>query len=618
LGFCSGPRAGAPLLKVWIERAGFYADLHYLNMSFAQRLGLRAYEEIATQAYPQTEWFFSQALFGPAYLNELQNCWHDLSLNPLASPLTRSLLNLVSNSNERCVKIAEGVGPFIEDCLEHTDWGQYLVVGFTVSFAQSLASLLLSKRIKDRFPRVKVVFGGANVDSEMGVEFIRGFEWIDYVVHGEAEPRLHGLLAAIASDRVACIPGVSARNGQHVVVADTGNQQPPCDLDASPIPDYSDYVRALDTYGFKNKLPLKLNFESSRGCWWGTKHHCTFCGLNGADMTYRRKSAARMFSEIFELVTKYRCLALSATDNILAPDYFKELFPKLVALDIDLQLFYEVKANLTRAQVKALRDAGVRRIQPGVESFNARILQHMRKGVTPIQNIQVLKWCYEYEIDASWNIPYGFPGECPADYDDLPRILRLLAHLRPPHAICEVMFERFSPYVFDRDKFGLELSPLSAYQFIYPQQRVDLEKIAYFFDGKWTGQVDKPREYIQPALDEWRQWKDEHAKQSVFCYHDKGPDFLIIYDNRPRVSGGALTCRRTFLDEQLGALYLFCDAHQAFGGIREMMQNRFGTGVDEDKIRRWLDQLVYQGLMFREHDRYLSLAVRRKPQLPAA
>ena len=35
----------------------------------------------------------------------------------------------------------------------------------------------------------------------------------------------------------------------------------------------------------------------------------------------------------------------------------------------------------------------------------------MRKGVTAIQNVQLLKWCFEYDVEPSWNILYGFPGE---------------------------------------------------------------------------------------------------------------------------------------------------------------------------------------------------------------
>ena len=41
--------------------------------------------------------------------------------------------------------------------------------------------------------------------------------------------------------------------------------------------------------------------ETSRGCWWGERMHCTFCGLNGATMAYRSKSAPRALAELTHL-----------------------------------------------------------------------------------------------------------------------------------------------------------------------------------------------------------------------------------------------------------------------------------------------------------------------------
>ena len=35
----------------------------------------------------------------------------------------------------------------------------------------------------------------------------------------------------------------------------------------------------------------------------------------------------------------------------------------------------------------------------------------MRKGVTALQNLRLLKWCAEIGITPAWNLLYGFPGE---------------------------------------------------------------------------------------------------------------------------------------------------------------------------------------------------------------
>src|SRR5258707_8321716 len=603
-GSIARPSLGMGILKRCVETAGFNVDLHYLNLCFAKRIGLELYEKVAERSVFHTEWFFSQALFGPGAMSEISNSWAELLSNPQAQPLHDKLQEVLDGSSEACQNIAAEVSPFIHDCMSQIDWSKYIVVGFTTTFAQSLASLLLARHIKEQNPQARIVIGGANVDSEMGVEFMNGFPWVDYVVHGEAEKSFPFLLNQIASGRVSeRVPGVSIRQDGRVLPGDS-DAVPIVNLNETPTPDYSDYIQQLELSGFRSRVPLNLYFESSRGCWWGAKHHCTFCGLNGTTMAFRKKDAARVYSEILELAEKYRCLSLFATDNILANEYFKDLLPKLGSLNTDVSLFYEVKANLSRDQLKALHDAGINQIQPGIESFNSRILQLMRKGVSPIQNIQLLKWCEELAITPGYNILFGFPGEIPDDYRDLPRLFRLLSHLRPPSGVVPVEFERFSPYFFEREKFGLQLRPRSQYEFIFPPSRVRLEKIAYFFEGTWKDQVAAPTDYIGPALEAFHEWTRHREAGKIFCYYEKGPGYVVIHDNRPKMLNGPTEARRLCLDEPYSSIYLFCDENRSLRAIQDMLKKRSGESLGEGTVRAWVDQLVSQDLMFNEGERY--------------
>ena len=76
-------------------------------------------------------------------------------------------------------------------------------------------------------------------------------------------------------------------------------------------------------------------------------------------MTFRKKAAAKVYDEILTLSKRYKCLRLAATDNILANEYFTELLPRLAELNVDLELFYEVKANLRREQLTQMAAAGI-------------------------------------------------------------------------------------------------------------------------------------------------------------------------------------------------------------------------------------------------------------------
>ena len=94
---------------------------------------------------------------------------------------------------------------FLTWALTAIDWGQYKIVGFTSTFDQNVASLTMAKLIKDLYPDVIIVFGGANYDGEMGLEYFRAFPFIDHVVVGEGEevfPELvRYLLAGKSRDR---------------------------------------------------------------------------------------------------------------------------------------------------------------------------------------------------------------------------------------------------------------------------------------------------------------------------------------------------------------------------------------------------------------------------------
>lgn len=606
------PSLALGLLKQCVRRAGCEPTLYYFNLDFAKQIGLETYEAISENGFDCAEWFFSPQLFGRSGAREMQNDWDDLRANPAAESLTSRLIEMAGGSAETCRDIAgRRVPEFIGRCTSTVDWTAFDVVGFTTTFAQSASSLLLARRIKEISPRTSLILGGANVQSEMGFEMLKGCEFIDHVVHGEAENSLPELLSNIAAASQKPVAGVSSRYGATVIRGDV-EAPAPVDLNQSPIPDYGDYMRSLERTGLRNRVRISLYFESSRGCWWGQKHHCTFCGLNGQSMTYRRKEASRVYSEIMELAYTYRCLNLVAADNILAHEYLHDLLPALAAEDMDLTLFYETKANLRKDQVRLLRDAGVDRIQPGIESFNTRLLKLMNKGITGIQNIQLLKWCSEFAIHPNWNILFGFPGETREDYSGLPELMMSLSHLDPPSDVYRVLFERFSPYHFDRDRYGLTISPSPGYEFVFPKQRFDLNRLAYYFAGEWRGQDGDPEIYISETRAAVSQWKNLRKNNETYCWYEKGPRHLMIHDRRPAATGAQPRARRIYLDEEKSAIYLSCDAQRSFAAIAGAAKERF-PHLTAAAVRTTLDYFVRQRLMYQEDDKFLALAV-RKPQ----
>src|SRR4029078_9458024 len=87
---------------------------------------------------------------------------------------------------------------FIADCADAIETagraaspdGEHLaydIVGFSSTFQQNIPSLALARELKRRHPGVKILFGGANCEDEMGRELHRSFPFLDVVCSGEAD-----------------------------------------------------------------------------------------------------------------------------------------------------------------------------------------------------------------------------------------------------------------------------------------------------------------------------------------------------------------------------------------------------------------------------------------------
>ena len=486
--------------------------------------------------------------------------------------------------------------------MESVDWDRYSVIGFTSMFEQNLASLSLAKRIKQRFPGKILVMGGANCAGPMGVQLHRLFPFLDFVFTGEADLNFPELVRRMAKGEPWQneVKGfVWRRNGDSI---DTGPSPLVHDLDHLPYPNYDDFQEQIRLSPLSSHLKLQMVIETSRGCWWGERNHCRFCGLGEHELAYRIKTPQRALDEILHVVARYGIREVMPVDNILSLDYFKTLFPELKRRRPGIRLFYETKANLKKEQVKMLRDAGVTRIQPGIESFSANVLGLMHKGVSPLQNVQLLKWCRQNQVDVAWNLLYGFPGENSQDYRDTLNIVQALSHLHPPMAYGWVGLHRFSPISASPDRFSIRhVRPLKAYRYLYPFSESVLNNLAYFFDFDFDGK-EKMDQWFYPIkleIDRWQQIP-QHCRLEVVS---RARDLMVVSDTRPQ---------RVFSEYRFGkpekAVIEFCDEPRTLHEIRAFQDNMNGDlSAEEAWLPNFLNYLVRHRLMLCVDNRYLNL-----------
>ena len=406
------PSLGLGLLSAALKQRGigcktYFWNFHFLkSLPYCPEIRLQLYRVLGERSlHPWNEWPFACWLYPEVKAKAGE---HACELDALSSQASYQSLG---------APIAEVIGWIMRNCDDlltrpALDLARFKVVGINSTFYQQLPALSLAKRIKQINPRVFVVLGGANCDDEMGDAHLEASEWLDAVLKGEADTSFPNLVEAVLrneAESLAEIPGLVYRCGSHIL---RGPDSIPFNsLNDSPLPDYDDYVSEHRECLELPEETLCLPLESSRGCWWGAKRHCTFCGLNANGMVFRKKDFETFVSEVKSIHGKYGNSMFFMADNILDRSFYDKLCDCAAADGLQVEMFFEIKSNASRDDVKKLAAGGVTLVQPGIESFSSSLLRLMRKGVRGIDNVAFLKFARDYGITPAYNLLYAFPGE---------------------------------------------------------------------------------------------------------------------------------------------------------------------------------------------------------------
>lgn len=521
------PALGPSLLAEGCRQHGMSATVYYANMRLAARIGYERYEQLSLASsleLPGEALFAAWAFDGEPSTSHTQAIMTRLyaGRNAMASGLDAEL------TLADALDVATYLGPFLDECVTGILQLEASVVGFSSVFQQTLSSLALARRLKAQRPDILTVVGGSNASQPMGDAIAGMTDVFDVIFSGEADFAFPAFCRRYLSG--------DERPERRVVECEAVT-----DMDRVETPNYDDYfeqLAALQQAGtLPAHLPEALMYESSRGCWYGAKSHCKFCGLNGLEISYRRKSSARVLREIDALVANYRLTRLQATDNIMPHQFRHDVLPALAERQelLQLQLFYEVKSNLTADDLDKFVQAGVTKIQPGIESLSSHVLKLMAKGVTGVRNLCTLRECASRQVAGMWNIIYGFPGETRDDYEAMLAIFPYIEHLRAPDGFGRVRFDRYSPYFEQAAAHGIRnLRPLPVYEQIFPAG-TNLDDLAYSFEGTYSTELLDDIELTNRFRDAVFNWKTLWQSGKVapqLSLMLLGDDLSLVHDTR--------------------------------------------------------------------------------------
>ncbi len=598
------PSIGLGLLQAKAKSLGIDCSTIYFSLEFGARTSTGAYLRIS-ESFPEAidlagEWVFREALFGPDAERDAAFLSGVIARHTPARD--RGFREQFPHSKDPCASFIDELAvarslssAFLDHCAEVIAQHSPRLVGFSSTFQQHFASLALSQRLRRRLPDTVQIIGGANVEGEMGFETIKQFPHLDAAVSGEADDVFPAILARVlAGADLNGIPGVVTPQevaGTKPLVSARSVQN----LDTLPYPDYGDYFEQFRSIAprLDQVFIPHLPFETSRGCWWGEHSHCTFCGLNAHSMAFRSKSADRALAEFDHLVASYPGCPIAAVDNIIDYRYFQDFVPALARREKKIELFYEVKANLKKSQVKLLKQAGITTIQPGIESLSSEVLKLMGKGVKAIANVQLLKFCAELGVTPRWNMLWGFPNEPAAAFQQMCARIPHLSHLPPPDGGGPIRLDRFSPNFNQSEQRGFsDVRPAKSYRTLYPLPEAAVGRLAYYFDYSYAVDYDVALQAapLEAAIAAWRAC---HCQTSLFLHEVDG--VLLVWDLRP---GATASLKLATAEERR----LLLDAACIIPEHEFQLANH-----SKQALTKTLERLRGEGLLYKEGRMWLAL-----------
>jgi len=322
------PSIGLSLLKQTVANMNITAELLYFNILFAKRIGVDLYNSIIDLPHHlfALEWIFSQELIED---NLSESFYINKIVKRKDSPDDKTAIRLSRKSAHKILMVRKAVPAFLKECVKIITDLRPRLVGFSLHYQQRSASLSMAKLFKQALPGIVIIFGGADCLGIMGKEIIKNFPYVDAAISGEGESVFPEIVRRVFQNKsLFGIDGVSVKGGtdlKQVCINDPSVRALATEkMDDLPFPVYDDYYKQLEASGIAASWNKRMvPFETSRGCWWGEKKQCRFCGFIPEQIAYRTKSTQRVIKELKWIADRYKPTLIVMVDSILNPSHFE-------------------------------------------------------------------------------------------------------------------------------------------------------------------------------------------------------------------------------------------------------------------------------------------------------
>jgi radical SAM superfamily enzyme YgiQ (UPF0313 family) len=358
------------------------------------------------------------------------------------------------------------------------------------------------------------VIGGPHASVDQGVFLDSGH--FDYVLKGEGDhglPKLVEALSGGGDEVLRAIPGLASQRDGELWV---DNPAPPLikALDDLPLP--ARHLLPMQAY-FDNNPERLLYVLSTRGC----PFKCIFCQKELTGRGFRVRSTESIVDELEHIVRTYSPGVIAFVDEILTlrKKRIHELCDALIRRNLRFEWIANTRADcVDYALLKHMHRAGCRRIYYGWESGSQRMLDVLKKDLTPEVIVQAARMTRRAGIWAKVYIIVGTPGETRADIDETEKVLRLAG---PDLVRISVFNPLIGTESWDRYQASIDVTDLA-------ENYVSSNRSAYVHEHFDQIQLEELRKEMVRSYERWYYAMPQRMRRTLerTSYYLENPAFL--------------------------------------------------------------------------------------------
>ncbi len=352
----------------------------------------------------------------------------------------------------------EEQNPYLELFRDHflasilADQPDFIGVSITAT-SQIIPGLTLCRLIKEASPGLHLTVGGSIftrlVDNLRRCPSL--FELADDFVVFEGETALLELVNQLEGKRdFSKVPNLIYRQNGKIAVNQPFYSE---NINALPAPNYD---------GFPFRLYLApesvLPIQFSRGCYY---KDCAFCALTLDHQNFRQKDPGKTVENLQLLSEKYETPYFFFTDECFALSPTKRLCRQILDRGLRVQWTAEMRfeKNLSRELLSLMHDAGCHKIVFGLESYNQRVMDFMKKGILQESVRRITEDCLDLGIAVHCYIIVGFPTETEEEALETANFIIKNTRLNSSYGFscqpCLFDLEKEAPIMSDPGSYGI-------------------------------------------------------------------------------------------------------------------------------------------------------------------